>query len=315
MLWIDSNLDEFWEKFIQIPDIYKKNVLELREWGYTVINNANNTLACDNFIKDFENYTDFKNMSPKYYNDKRWIGGHTLSESTKNLACNEKVLKLLDCIFEWETIVYSSLIFWKGAEQGVHRDTPHFYTNPEDYYFGCLYALEDMHDDSGSFFYYEGGHKLTIPSGEDIYSKVLNNMDSDSNELMDSENINYKCLVEYCDREIVNACENFNSNLDKYKTVKIKKGDCIVWHPKLPYGTSKITNLHRFRKSCITYCVPIYKGVTPSNTYFNDTYKDSQDYELQFYNKNIEYNIAPNGRKYMSCGHLEGKPIVQTSYT
>ena len=35
----------------------------------------------------------------------------------------------------------------------------------------------------------------------------------------------------------------------------------------------------------------------------------------QMIDKNIPYNTAPNGRKYISCGVLEGKPIVQTTYT
>jgi ectoine hydroxylase-related dioxygenase (phytanoyl-CoA dioxygenase family) len=329
MLWIDSAADEFNEKLQKIPDIYKQNILELRDLGYTIIKNVNNHAICDNFVKDFENYSDFKNRDSEYYNNKRWIAGHSLSDATKNVTCNEKVLKLLDCIFETETVVYSSLIFWKGTQQGVHRDTPHFYTNPVDHYFGCWHALEDIHPDSGPLFYYEGGHKLTIPSGKDIYNEVLKEINEEDTKATlvgvsekltpgfsnDMNDINFKCLVKYCDQEIASACKKLDSEGNKYKTAIINKGDCIIWHPKLPHGGSKINNNFLYRRSCVTHCVPIYKAVAASKQFFNDTYEDSDEYKDYFDYKNYCYNIAPNGRKYISCSGLEGKPMIQTTYS
>jgi len=309
MLWIDSAADEFNEKLQKIPDIYKQNILELRDLGYTIIKNVNNHAICDNFVKDFENYSDFKNRDSEYYNNKRWIAGHSLSDATKNVTCNEKVLKLLDCIFETETIVYSSLIFWKGTQQGVHRDTPHFYTNPVDYYFGCWYALQDISPDSGPLFYYEGGHKLDIPSGKNIYNEVLKQIKEENDD------INLKCLIEYGDKKIHTACQKLDSQGNKYKTAIINKGDCIIWHPKLPHGGSIINNKFLYRKSCVTHCIPIYKGVTASKQFFSDTYENSNKYKNQFDYKDYNYNTAPNGRKYIHNCNLEGKPCVQTTYS
>ena len=312
MLWIDGEENDFNTKIKNIPDMYKKNIFELRNLGYTIIKNVNSEQLCDEFVNSFEDFIKKdqrldNSEKGDYFHGKRWIAGHSLNSSTKNTACNEKVLKLLDIIFETEAVVYSSLIFWKGTQQGVHRDTPHFYTNPQDTYFGCWYALEDIQPDSGPLFYYEEGHKLNIPSGKYIYNETKEKFP----QITDKEELNFKCLVSYCDGYINNSCNKKNN----YKYALINKGDCIIWHPKLPHGGSKINNKSLFRKSCVTHCIPINKRVKSSTYFFSDTYKDSQDYNNLYNDKNIPYNTAPNGRKYISCGVLEGKPIVQTTYT
>ena len=72
---------------------------------------------------------------------------------------SETVLKVLDYLFGYKTSVYTSLIFQFGTEQPIHRDTPVFRTEPENFYFGVWFALEDADALNGALLALKGAHR------------------------------------------------------------------------------------------------------------------------------------------------------------
>ena len=114
----------------------------------------------------------------------------------------------------------------------------------------------------------------------------------------------------YSSDYIYNA--SINMGKDNYKTAILEKGDCIIWHPKLPHGGSMINNTSLFRRSIVTHNVPINKGISSSKTFFSTNKSD--EYKQNIFKNDIKY-MNYNGRKYFYCYELEGKPIVQSTYS
>jgi ectoine hydroxylase-related dioxygenase (phytanoyl-CoA dioxygenase family) len=76
-------------------------------------------------------------------------------------------------MFKKKQVIYSSLFFREGTKQHYHRDTPHFYTNPIDTYYGVWYALEDVNINAGPLKYYIGSHKLECSDGHETFNNLL----------------------------------------------------------------------------------------------------------------------------------------------
>lgn len=252
-----------------------KNIIEE---GYTIIKSCSKDDIIDKFVTKY-------NIA---YNNvyERVVNFHSQDECTLDLVCNNYIDKLLSTIFETTQTVYSSLTFGYGTNQSIHRDTPHFYTNPMDQYFGVWYALEDIHLDSGPLMYYKKGHKLDVKNGYNTWNELFGTDTYKTPQKIDL------CLNKY-NSNIEEECKKHRLEGVNTESIiqTINKGDVIVWHPKLPHGGSNILNKALTRKSVVTHNIPKDKPVFNASHFFG--YEHTREYleNKCLYNYKMHNNV------------------------
>lgn len=277
----------------------KSHLYDLNVDGYTVVRNAVDKTLIDKIVKEFDDWSMIPENKFKKFNRNRVTNFHVYSENTKEMVTNKHVNEILKKLFNKDQAVYSSLFFREGTSQGFHRDTPHFYTNPIDQYYGVWYALEDIDQRAGPLKYIVGSHKLEIPNGYDIYNKLFG--DKDENFELSPED-NELCLDEY-NKTAEQACiDNKLLIVDEknYDENKINKGDVIIWHPKLVHGGSMVLDNKLTRYSMVTHNIPLNAPVFSAKHFFapNDTPEYSnnvREYGYIVHNKVsiVDYGCPP----------------------
>ncbi len=274
------------------------HVQNIEKNGYTIIRNAFSKSLADEVVKDFNIWiNDDKTFVKNNYN--RVTNFHTYNNNTLELVTNSHVNDVIRSFFNSEQVVYSSLTFREGTQQHLHRDTPHFYTNPINLYVGVWYALEDVNRNAGPLRYYKQSHLIDDPDNYKIYNDNYKN-DVSYNEL------NLTCLHIY-NKIIEDECKQRKLELvDENNYEQINKGDVIIWHPKLLHGGSSVIDNHLTRYSMVTHNVPVDYAVFNSSSFF--THNPTKDYVEN--NRSHDY-LCFNNVKYFDH---KTPPRVQQSY-
>lgn len=269
----------------------KSHLYDLSVDGYTVIRNAVDKNLIDKIVTEFDYWSSLPENKFKKFNRNRVTNFHIYSENTKELVTNKYVDQLLKKIFKKDQAVYSSLFFREGTSQGFHRDTPHFYTNEIDQYYGVWYALEDINQKAGPLKYIIGSHQLEIPDGYDIYNKLFGDKDEKfelspvDNELC-LDNYNKTAELECKNNKLLIVDEkNYNDN-------KIYKGDVIIWHPKLVHGGSTVLNDKLTRYSMVTHNIPIDIPVFSARQFFAPKETDEYTNNIRKYNYIVHNDVS-----------------------
>lgn len=278
----------------------ENHVLNITNNGFTIIKNGIDINLIDKVVNEFDYWTSLSENGFVKFNKDRVTNFHIYSENTKNLVTNNYVNDILKTLFNKEQVVYSSLFFREGTSQHYHRDTPHFYTNPINQYYGVWYALEDVNVNAGPLKYYIGSHKLHDPIGYDIFNEVYKN---EINKVLDAHD--YRCILEY-NKLIEDLCkENNLLCVDENNCInKINKGDIIIWHPKLLHGGSDIIDPTLTRYSMVTHNVPINTQVFNASHFFaSNPTKEYLDNKFTFEYINhkginiVDHHINPSVQK------------------
>ena len=242
----------------------RRHVDNIKNNGFTIIKNGVENELLDKVIHDFDTWSAIPENNFTKFNLDRVTNFHIYSNNTLDLVTNKYVDGILTNLFKKEQAVYSSLFFREGTSQHYHRDTPHFYTNPIDQYFGVWYALEDIDVNAGPLKYYIGSHKLDDPNGHEVFNDIYKlNKNIDIGSDLD-------CIIEY-NKKIEDLCKKNNLNCsDETNYInKINKGDIIIWHPKLMHGGSNIINNKLTRYSLVTHNVPLNTQVFNAKHFFS----------------------------------------------
>ena len=129
-----------------------------------------------------------------------------------------------------------------STERGWHQDE---YLNPpfiNSWYCAAWFALEDIHPDSGPFQYVPGSHKWGIMRMEKTLSFL------DEKERTDP---NWPRLAE---RFVNDACqEEIDRRNAEIVTYLPKKGDVLLWHPRLMHRGSEPKDKTKSRKAFIAH--------------------------------------------------------------
>jgi hypothetical protein len=240
----------------------ENHILNIQQNGFTIIQNGIDIHLVDKVVNDFDYWSALNENGFVKFNQDRVVNFHMYSENTKNLVTNNVVNDILKTIFNKEQAIYTSLFFREGTSQNYHRDTPHFYTNPIDQYYGVWYALEDVNINAGPLKYYIGSHNLEDPRGYDIFNNVSNSYNADYN-IFDRCLFEYNKLIEDLCKENNLLCVDQNNYINK-----INKGDIIIWHPKLLHGGSDIIDTMLTRYSMVTHNIPINTQVFNAAHFF-----------------------------------------------
>ncbi len=70
------------------------------------------------------------------------------------------IVRFLTLIFDAEPLLFQSLTFECGSEQGMHQDSAYVVVNSPMEFVASWTALEDIQPDSGELQYFEGSHRL-----------------------------------------------------------------------------------------------------------------------------------------------------------
>jgi hypothetical protein len=280
----------------------QKHISNINTDGFTIIRNGIDIELIDKVVCDFDYWSSLEENGFKKFNRDRVTNFHIYSKNTKDLVTNSYVNDILKTLFNKEQVIYSSLFFREGTSQGYHRDTPHFYTNPIDQYYGVWYALEDINVNAGPLKYYIGSHKLEVPNGYDTFNNLYKNIQNIDE--IDISN-DYSCIIKY-NEAIEKMCEEKKLlKVDQNNYInQINKGDIIIWHPKLLHGGSDIIHPTLTRYSMVTHNVPIKTQVFNALHFF--TSKSTKEYLENKFNYNyinhnniniIDHNCNPRVQK------------------
>jgi len=256
-LWIDE--PGALQRLDSVDPSHRDHIRQLIEDGVTVLRRAVSPELCDRATVDFIRYCDEHPESADFQDEhglhSRLCNFHFASVPLLAIGLQPEILGFLDSIFEAPAAIATSLFFERGSQQDIHRDSPHFHTNPEGRFFGVWTALQDVSSDNGPLAYYVGGHKATVDRLE-----IRDSMPDASPEEM---------YLEYQAR-VVAACKQ--SGLDLVEAIDIGKGDVVIWHPQLPHGGAPVRNPTLSRRSTVFHYLPAGHQMRGGDVFFSDSY-------------------------------------------
>lgn len=249
-MWIDEpNALQLLERKTRDP-LLREHTRNIIQNGYTRLSANVEHELCDRLVSDFHKYCEDNRDAATDYRDQhgyheRLVNFHLSSSAALQVGMNPTVLRLLDFMFGYRTVVYTSLTFEKGSQQDIHQDAPFFRTEPEGFFFGVWTALEDVHPEAGPLNYYVGGHRV---------------QNIDRTEILERVGGDHGKGFHTWNAEVAAECEK--RGLRK-ESAGMKKGDTLIWHPFLPHGGKKIQDPKRTRKSVVFHYLPQHVVVHP----------------------------------------------------
>jgi ectoine hydroxylase-related dioxygenase (phytanoyl-CoA dioxygenase family) len=287
------SLEQMW--FLQEPAISPRNAEldplaedcfeQLRRNGFAVLPGNVSADICDEVVRDFRAYCEAAPESGKYKDAnslyERLASLHLVSAAARRIAFESRAARVVEAAFAKPFVVVGSLFFDKGSTQSIHRDTPAFFTNPLNHFFGVWTALEDVEPGSGPLLYYRSGHTVA-PDDQLLADPSVN-----------SEN--YFATV-------VAACQRSGLELVEYYP---KKGDTLIWHPQLPHGGAPITKPDQSRRSIVFHYIPTGVPIYGPDTFFgaSDKVRKTPNYRtIKFGN----YEVIDQGKPRFFHNRYEG---------
>jgi phytanoyl-CoA hydroxylase len=175
-------------------------------------------------------------------------------EAARELPFSDAISRFLTIIFENSPLLFQSLSFERGSQQGMHQDSAFVVVDSPLELAASWIALQGVEAGSGELMYYEGSHRLPeyLFSGEFKHF----NPERDSRE----QEQEWSRLIH----------ENAHKLGMPQRTFLPRKVDALVWHADLAHGGSSVADesLTITRKSLVGhYCPqrrnPHYFGYLP----------------------------------------------------
>jgi hypothetical protein len=158
--------------------------------------------------------------------------GWAQSPSVKQIATWPDVLATLQMLYQRAPIPFQTLNFVYGTQQRTHSDTIHFQSYPNNFMCGVWVALEAVDADNGPLHYYPGSQKLPLYDTSTFHGKT--------------GLANYKHYEDFI--EAITSMGKF-----KRETVRMQKGEAIIWSANLLHGGERINDPSRTRHSQVTH--------------------------------------------------------------
>jgi ectoine hydroxylase-related dioxygenase (phytanoyl-CoA dioxygenase family) len=243
------------------PEEFKRIASALIADGVAIVRDAIPGDLCDQAIADFADYC-AEDPTRVHYDtlnrETRVVNFHRRSDPAMRIGTNPELMRLLDYLFGMEACLYTSLTFKYGTQQPIHRDTPHFGTWPQGYFFGMWVALEDVRDDAGPLMYHRGGHRFAI-NQRAMYERLeLENPHLGPEEIADLALHVFGDEVTSKSLELTGPPE----------LLPVRKGDVVIWHPELPHGGSLSKDPTKTRWSIVYHMAPVAVQVHQHQTFF-----------------------------------------------
>src|SRR5205823_6642744 len=170
----------------------------------------------------------------------RVVDSYAYYESAREALFAEPIVRFLHLIFERTPLLFQSLSFDQGSEQGMHQDTAYVVTSSPLELAASWVALEDIHPGSGELMYYVGSHRLP----EYHFSGQFKhwNPERDGSE----QHEEWSGLI---------STNAERLGLER-ETFLPKKGDVLIWAADLAHGGSPVTDRSHSRHSLVGHYCP-----------------------------------------------------------
>jgi Phytanoyl-CoA dioxygenase (PhyH) len=229
---------------------WRRHAEELATAGITKLEGAIATERCDQVRREYEAYCDAHADEAAVFADEsgfrsRLANFHLASDAALAIGADPGVMALLDFLFGHRAAIFSSLIFERGTQQDVHRDTPYFCTEPAGFFFGVWTALEDISPDAGPLVYFEGAHRIDLDPRALAAEVYFENAQHPDRPPRDPGRV---FNAEVAERARAAALPRVSPTA--------RKGDTLIWHPDLPHGGSAIVDPGLTRASIVFHCAP-----------------------------------------------------------
>ena len=240
-------------------DVQDPNFRRFIQDGYCVLESAVSVEAIDVLVAEMNVAFRDKNSYEIFYQDNpsgetrplstfdgdassvRFVDLMMSLDSAQRVLMSEKIIDFLTKLFEAPPVLFQSLSFEYGSQQGLHQDTAYVVTVPPMNLVGVWIALEDVVEGSGELMYGVGSHNLPY-----FFQNRTGKFHWDSQ--LDGHAIHEE-YAEYLRQECV-------TNGKRIQTFLPKKGDVLIWHSQLAHGGSQITNPEKTRRSLVGHFCP-----------------------------------------------------------
>jgi len=146
----------------------------------------------------------------------------------------------LRLIFDADPLLFQSLSFDQGSQQGLHQDTAYVVVQQPLQLAACWIALEDIQPGSGELFYAPGSHRL--PDWNFGGDRKHWSMAEDGEETHNRWGAH-----------LVESAQKGEKGIEHFLP---KKGDILIWHADLAHGGAAITNPQLTRQSLVGHFCP-----------------------------------------------------------
>ena len=171
----------------------------------------------------------------------RAVDSHVHYPEARALLASPAILRRLRTIFGAEPLVFQTLVFEVGSEQGLHQDTAFVVVDEPLAMVGVWIALEDVRAGSGELRYVPGSHRL--PPHE--FAPGRRHFDSSIDPPSVHEEY-YPLTQRRCDA----------AGLKEQRFFPLK-GDVLIWSADLVHGGSPIVDPGLTRRSLVAHACPI----------------------------------------------------------
>lgn len=160
----------------------------------------------------------------------------------KDIALYPPLMQTLEALIGGPMGLHLNLTGWVSTERNWHQDG---YLNPEhvgSHYAAVWMALDDIHPDSGPFEYVPGSHQWGMMTRAKIWEKLTPTERTSPAWPKIAE----KILNAPCNEEIQNRGATVTQFIPK-------KGDVLIWHPRLLHRGSEPKSPGMVRKALINH--------------------------------------------------------------
>lgn len=259
--WTESPFFEAELSKSTLSEADKAFVKEFADNGYAIIDPGIDDKTIDAIVEQ---------LAPRFAKitngDYRMQDAWKFSEEVRKVATSEAVLSKLRLLYQRESFPFQTLNFPVGTQQRTHSDMIHFNSIPHRFMCGVWVAFEDIDETNGPLHYYPGSHKLPFYDMIDVGVKA-----SESVEMK-------KAFMAYAENYVSFIQDMINALGLKKETLKIKKGQAIIWSANLLHGGEKILRegatrhsqvTHYYFENCLYY-VPRLSDIAINRLYLND---------------------------------------------
>jgi ectoine hydroxylase-related dioxygenase (phytanoyl-CoA dioxygenase family) len=209
----------------------------------------------------------------------RLVDSYAHYPSARELLFAQPIVDWLRLVFGDDPMLFQSLTFDRGSQQGMHQDTAYVVVSSPLELAASWIALEDIREGSGELMYYERSHRLPEYKFSGAYKHWNPERDGDE------QHGEWATLL--------------NVNAEKLgmprRTFVPKKGDVLIWSADLVHGGAPPTDESLTRRSLVGHYCP--RTVAPN--WF--TYRKDR------------FAIVPAGGGYFASEHydLSGEPDAE----
>lgn len=255
-LWIDR---KDWRETLsakRLPDHLQLLIEQFVEDGFIILPGAADLATVDAFQSRIEQ--GFRKGNPALFYQNHGSGEtHSLDKPVDRLGTrvvdsfaalkealdlftSPRLLEFLNAIFAEDPLLFQSLSFDQGSQQGLHQDTAYVVVDKPLQLAACWIALEDVKPGSGELIYAPGSHRLP----DWVFGGGRKHWDVEADGHAPHD--------EFSARLRTFAAES-PKGLSRFFA---KKGDILVWHADLAHGGVEIEDRSFTRQSLVGHFCP-----------------------------------------------------------